>query len=650
MKNIVASLAGIFVFLAFYAHGQKVNTEASFGKVSKKDIELTHYEKDPSAAAVVLFDHALQKTSFQGSAFIRHKRIKIFNKDGYQWGNDLIPLIKTGLDDRIKTLKAATYNLIDGEIRQSMLNDTETYKEQLNNDIKLVRFAMPDVREGSIVEIYYEIENSNIIEWTFQQAIPVCTSDYTFSAALEMNFNFIITGHLSPKVIRSNDYIYGQESNTFHMTMNDVPAFKPEANIYSSDDYISRARFYLTWVKAEFGNLSYRWNARATTWADVPRVYRDIQYSTEPDNIKNSIFLQKIATEISKNCKTPEEQIQALHQYVRNHYTWNKRNSIVTENIRRAYDRKEGSSADINLTLLAMLRYAGIMADPVLISTRENGMVRPDMPTIDQFNNVIIQSSLNGKNIYLDATDKYLPYDFLSLPSSVRLGYVAVDSHAGWVDLTDLSKTTTTTVANLKLESNGKINGSISVEKNGYEASASRKRYKDVGATDYVRNSTNTLSDVSFTDATFVNTEPSIEPFTESFAFETTSEGVTGNYDMIYFNPILAGRLAVNPFIEPERKLPLELDYAKTTFYQAKITIPQGYVVDALPAPKLSILPANAGKFLYNISQNAGVIVLICQLSINQSNFTPEEYPHLREFMNVVLAKQAEQVVLKKIK
>jgi len=35
-------------------------------------------------------------------------------------------------------------------------------------------------------------------------------------------------------------------------------------------------------------------------------------------------------------------------------------------------------------------------------------------------------------------------------------------------------------------------------------------------------------------------------------------------------------------------------------------------------------------------------------LQINKSLFIQDEYPHLREFYNRVVAKQAEQIVLKK--
>ncbi len=83
--------------------------------------------------------------------------------------------------------------------------------------------------------------------------------------------------------------------------------------------------------------------------------------------------------------------------------------------------------------------------------------------------------------------------------------------------------------------------------------------------------------------------------------------------------------------------------------YHAKIKLPQGYRVDEIPQAKLAMLPDDAGKFLYSAaSSHATEITLTCQLAINKSYFLQNEYPHLREFMNVVMAKQTEQIVIRK--
>ena len=63
---------------------------------------------------------------------------------------------------------------------------------------------------------------------------------------------------------------------------------------------------------------------------------------------------------------------------------------------------------------------------------------------------------------------------------------------------------------------------------------------------------------------------------------------------------------------------------------------------------KVIMLPEGAGKFVYNVQVVGNVISITSMLSINRSLFSQDEYPHLREFFNQVVAKQAEQIVLKK--
>lgn len=59
-------------------------------------------------------------------------------------------------------------------------------------------------------------------------------------------------------------------------------------------------------------------------------------------------------------------------------------------------------------------------------------------------------------------------------------------------------------------------------------------------------------------------------------------------------------------------------------------------------------MPENAARYTYSVAQNGNIISLTSMFHINKSLFTQLEYPYLREFYNQVVAKQAEQIVLKK--
>jgi hypothetical protein len=79
-----------------------------------------------------------------------------------------------------------------------------------------------------------------------------------------------------------------------------------------------------------------------------------------------------------------------------------------------------------------------------------------------------------------------------------------------------------------------------------------------------------------------------------------------------------------------------------------QLTIPEGYSVEELPKGNSISLPEKGGRFQYQVSQVGNKIVVNFRLSIDKALFIPSEYPGLKEFYNLVINKQAEQIILKK--
>jgi hypothetical protein len=136
-------------------------------------------------------------------------------------------------------------------------------------------------------------------------------------------------------------------------------------------------------------------------------------------------------------------------------------------------------------------------------------------------------------------------------------------------------------------------------------------------------------------------------PFKEVHKFSATEQAtITGN--TIYFNPFIIGHADENPFKTEKREYPVDFVNTFEEFYMAKIAIPEGYAIEELPQSKIFALANNAGRYTYNLIQTGNVLTLISSFSINKPMFIQDDYHHLREFYNLVIAKQAEQIVLKK--
>jgi hypothetical protein len=93
-----------------------------------------------------------------------------------------------------------------------------------------------------------------------------------------------------------------------------------------------------------------------------------------------------------------------------------KNRIYANRGLKKPFSERSGSSAEINLLLTLMLQNAGIKADPVMFSTRENGSPLSVFPTISKFNSVLTKVDIQGKIYLLDATSDYCALAF-SLPA-----------------------------------------------------------------------------------------------------------------------------------------------------------------------------------------------------------------------------------------
>jgi hypothetical protein len=117
----------------------------------------------------------------------------------------------------------------------------------------------------------------------------------------------------------------------------------------------------------------------------------------------------------------------------------------------------------------------------------------------------------------------------------------------------------------------------------------------------------------------------------------------------IYFNPIFHERFNSNPFNAPIRHYPVEMPFCVDNNYILNMDIPQGYRVEQLPKSQRIKLEDCSGVFEYLISADSGVIHFRSQLKIRKTGYDLDEYPGIRDFFSLIVAKEKEPIVLKKI-
>ncbi len=411
-----------------------------FGKIDKADLEMKVYEKDSSASAVILGDYGESMIDYTQQfevVFVRHLRIKILTKDGLDWADHFISYYSpenSGTEEKVTSVKGTSFNLEGDKIVQTKLGKDGIFYSQENKYWKEVKISMPQVKVGSIIDISYRITSPflfNYRDWQFQYTIPSRWSEYRpkfieyfiykqyMQGYLPLSTNDVSKGSQMFTIrtaATSSDVTsfggggrtsaqantYTAESKQMRMVMKNVPAFKEEPYLSTADNYLSRINFELAGEK--WPNSPYK--DRMGSWGKINENY--IKSDNFYKRITGSPFLGKIVDEVLADVEdaTEANKASAIYQRVQADIRWNGYTATVaSEPLRSANNKGEGNVAAVNLTLASMLNKAGIKVDPVLISTRSNGIVRTQFPVIDQMNYVICKAVLDGKTYLLDAPD-----------------------------------------------------------------------------------------------------------------------------------------------------------------------------------------------------------------------------------------------------
>lgn len=620
--------------LSFKVYGQTAPTK--FGEVSNEEMALKHCPIDTAASAMILFDKGESALDDNLKVtFKRHVRIKFFSQSAIDhWANKTIYLDKG--EESLSKLKAVTYNLDNGKIVSSEISDESIFKTKFDKWTNQVKFTLPNVKEGSVIEYSYTITTSASLlpGWQFQYAIPNAWSEYQTYIPRTFEFSRDMRGF-----VPLTEHTQGKDGSSENFIMKNVPAFKDEPFAANSEDYIARVSFYLKEVFIPGQGIK----KFTKSWPGIARsLLSQLDFGVQ---IKTSNFLKQIVEEITKGLDD-QKKVEAIYNYVKTNVEWNKmQDAIPDRTFKKVLEEKRGSSSEINLLLVSMMQKSGLIADPVLLSTRAHGQIVPFSPRFNQFNYVICMVKLGGKKMLIDATDVHLPMKALPERCLNGEGLVVSDTAVEWVPLVSI-RSRKAYSASFTVSEEGEINGDLAISTDGIGASDVRSSYKEKGEEKYVKEFLSGKAwEVSKNN--FENMDNPTLSVKENFTL-TVKDHAQATGSVIYLNPYLCAQMSDNIFKSEKRLFPVDFSTPFEEIYMAKITLPEHYTLDEAPKPKAIVLPNNNGKFLYSASQNGSVINFVSQLIVNKSVFSAEEYPQLREFYNQIVAKQAEQIVLKK--
>ncbi|MDP4209428.1 MAG: hypothetical protein Q8928_11505 [Bacteroidota bacterium] len=608
-----------FLFNATFAQKAPVK----FGKIDKEDLLMKVYPADTSAEAVVLCDYGyFDANQLQ---FTRTLRIKILKKEGEHWGDQIFPTSSKA------NIKGITYNLVNNEIVTDKLKSESIFKERVNDDYYRIRVAMPNVKEGSIIDLMFYFPGLPS-EWKFQNEIPVKWSELVIEPNQYISFRKNFFGYESLS-----------ENSDMRWVAKNMPAFKKEPYMNSIENYITKFEIDILDI-----NIPGYYKSYTTSWEAVNELLLNHEYFGK--TLSGTMFLNSTAKEIEKKYTSPIEKMKAAFEAVKK-VKWNEEKQIFTTNnlLNTAFNKKIGNSADINLILVQLLKKLDLDAYPVALSTRENGILSPVFPSYNKLNYVIAYTKIGEQPYLLDATEDLMPAGLIPERCVNWRGRIINSNKSEWVDLITDKKQKKITQYELKLEPENILTGKISAVRYDYSAFNFRKKYEKFnGQDEYLKDFEKTHTGLQVQSCKLSNADSIYLPLYENYDVKIKNY-VSKSDNLLYINPMAYERITENPFKLEDRKYPVDFTYRTESTHMFKLSLPEGYEVSELPKSVIMRLPDNGASLTYQLSTNGNSVNLTCKLQINKTIFTEADYANLRSFYSEVVKKESESIVLKKI-
>ena len=436
----------------------KVNMK--FGKPTKEEMQMTTYEAEPDAEAVVLcrltdVEYSIQQTGYLVD-YREKVRIKVLKPSGVRYAKVVVPFLKnTPIDNRnssskkvlkvdatdnnsvsssfeeqagamttadldryseesVEDVKATAYNLQGSKVVKSVLKKGAFVETKIDDQHYQVEFTVPDVKEGTVIEYEYTLHSELfwlLHDWFAQCEIPVVY------AKLDMNIPRYLLFNLEEHGVQR--LITSCESGTMRFKLESDPL--AAQTVVPSNHYVSVGR-NLKGMKQGNGVWSMQDNCagitallkhysmRGAAVVDYTRTWEQIdEMVLKSDDLGKQLQEHSPLAAELKEAKIEEiadmrQRAEAVAKLVLSKVEWNGRYEMSPANTEETLKNGGGSNVDINMLLLQSLQDVGLNAAPVMLRMRNQGVLTMDYPSVQKYTTFIVGVVLPQGNLYLDAS------------------------------------------------------------------------------------------------------------------------------------------------------------------------------------------------------------------------------------------------------
>jgi hypothetical protein len=641
----------VFVFffaVLWAAHPQRSFAGDDWLPVPAADLALKDNPASPGAHAMILYRESDMDS--KESSVLEYVRVKIFTQEGTKQADVEIPFLKQQTD--IKDVRARTIQpdgsivKFDGKVFEKTIVKGTGFKYLAKT------FTLPDVHPGSIIEYkyreqsdpnYYINESWIITNALFTRDARFSIKPYTGAYSLAMLYRQV--------GLPSGTVPVRQGDGTYVMDVHNIVGLEEE-------DYMPPARALQVRVDFYYKNQSdptnetvpQFWNRKGKQWAEDQDHFinkknalesdlsRIIGPNDTPDEKVRKIYarVQKIRNLSMEDSKTEKEEKQEQI----------KLNSNVEDVLKHNY----ATARQMNYTFMGLARTAGFSATEVLLAPRNLNFFIPETLDVSQLSADVVWVHAGTQDYYLDPSASTYPFGILPWYETSTRGIRCSKEGGEIVTIPAATPSQGTIVRNsdLTIDSDGEATGKLQVDFTGSlgawrreenHAADAAGRAKTIG--DELKSWLPPGSTVDVTGIT--NWSDNELPLHVEGTVKIPGLGTSAGHRMLVPASVFQARQPAS-FHAEKRLYPIYINSPYEEIDDAKLSAPQGYKIEAVPAAK----HLRPGVISYEISaaQQASVVEVKRLLVIDGLMFPVKDYPALRNFFNLVKSNDETQIVL----
>ncbi|MDP4115952.1 MAG: DUF3857 domain-containing protein [Bacteroidota bacterium] len=612
-------------------------------------------ENFPEADAVILWETHEVKTEINTNYdFETTETVHVVKKLFKNIESNSIEEIYVNSGEIISGLKARTLQPDGTEV---VLGKDDYYtvtgagaQYELYSEGKLIKFTFPALKKNSIIEYAYSITRERAFltdQWNIQDVIPKLINKYKLTVPVavitpkvhgglgwDWNYNFFNCEKVEPTSFKGTN-----ESIAFEWVMKDIPAFEEEPEMPSPRNYLEYVKFAPHYFK---------------TWSDVSEWYYKKLF--EPKISISSKIRQK-AAELTQNCSSEVQKIEALYKYVQKirYIAIDINNSgLVPHSPESIMDNSYGDCKDKSLLLLCLLKSLDIKADPVLVKTSNMGVLSPRFPCWS-FNHMITKvKTKDGASYWLDGTAEFCTLgEIPSMDEGVN-ALVLHEDGTGSIERIPESKCLDNIKdysVNLDISNNKDGIFNINIKYIGEFNTENRYFFKDKTTEEIIKHCkslvANDYLNAEFSNCKVTYVDDSVA--TVSLSFDIKVPGLLQEQQdllLLNYDPF---SLANNSkwLVKDKREFPVDFGFPSKFKKHFTITLPENkFVLKSLPKNENLSDAGIDYKKVYNSSSQRNVSINE-ELTINNRYISAGSYPLVRRNWEIIKNKSSEKLIFR---